>query len=223
MKKTEVIKGKEIQVVCPNCGNSSEYAKWKNSDSTLRVLTYTLKNNKHFEFDMHTISCPICNESITVDELHIAVKEYVCPHCSAVNTIEKWNEATEADFGEGITEIENAFIGEELEDFDYTCPKCKRNSYLSRLIEYNLLNGDDTHQELELTDEMIERNDEIDNAVYECICILAEKELDWNMGIIGNVTDAIKAELAKHGIKVRHPGVVTDKDGSQHYDDEYDE
>jgi hypothetical protein len=77
------------------------------------------------------------------------------------------------------------------------------------------------HEELELTDEMIERNDVIDNAVYACILELAEKdedELPWSMEIIGDVTDAIKASLLMHKIKVRHPGVVTEANGSQHYE-----
>lgn len=45
--------------------------------------------------------------------------------------------------------------------------------------------------ELELTGEMLKRNDTIDNAVQDCICTLAEKEIDWNMEIIEDVTDAI--------------------------------
>lgn len=75
---------------------------------------------------------------------------------------------------------------------------------------------------LELTGEMEERNDAIDNAVYACILELAEKdedELPWDMEIIGDVTDAIKDVLARKGIKVRHPGVVTEENGSQHYAD----
>lgn len=74
-------------------------------------------------------------------------------------------------------------------------------------------------EELELTREMINRNDEIDNAVYDCICALVEKEIDWDMMIIGEVTFAIKKILSKFNLKVRHPCVVTEKDGSQHYAD----
>ena len=75
---------------------------------------------------------------------------------------------------------------------------------------------------LGLTDEMIERNDAIDNAVYDCILILSEDssgDLPWDMEIIGDVTDAIKAALASHDIKVRHPGIVTEEDGRQYYED----
>jgi len=69
---------------------------------------------------------------------------------------------------------------------------------------------------------MIERNDIIDNAVYACILALAEKdedELPWDMEIIGAATDAIKDVLSRHNIRVRHPGVVTEKDNSQHYEE----
>lgn len=80
------------------------------------------------------------------------------------------------------------------------------------------------YEDLELTDEMIERNDEIDNAVYQCILALTEKtedELDWNMQIIGEVTDAIKDVLwHDFKLKVRHPAVVTD--GDEQYYSEYD-
>jgi len=81
------------------------------------------------------------------------------------------------------------------------------------------------NNELELTDEQLERNDEIDNAVYNCILVLAEQsdtELPWDMGMVAEVTDAIKEALWLYGnIKVRHPGIVTDEDGNQSYQ-EYD-
>lgn len=75
---------------------------------------------------------------------------------------------------------------------------------------------------LELTDEMLERNDAISNAVFECILTLAEKddeELPWNMEIIAEATEAIKEILERHGFHVRHPGVVTEPDGKQHYEE----
>lgn len=71
---------------------------------------------------------------------------------------------------------------------------------------------------LELNDEQLERNDDIDNAVFACITILAEKDLDWNMEMIGTVTESIKTDLLKYfNIKVRHPGIITNEDGSQYY------
>jgi len=78
------------------------------------------------------------------------------------------------------------------------------------------------HESLELTNEMVERNDVIDNAVYDCILALAEKdetELPWDMEIIGDVTSAIKSALAKFNIHVSHPAVVTEEDDNQHYAD----
>ena len=80
-------------------------------------------------------------------------------------------------------------------------------------------------QELELTDEMIARNDEIDNAVYQVILTLIEKdenEFPWNMEIIGAVTDAIERVLGDgYNLPVRHPAVVTNHDGTQEYSNYY--
>jgi len=87
------------------------------------------------------------------------------------------------------------------------------------------LKGDSEMEELELTNEQVSRNDDIDNAVYQCILVLAEQsdtDLPWDMGMIGEVTDAIKETLWRYAnIKVRHPGIVTDDDGNQSYE-EYD-
>lgn len=207
------------KVECPNCGVSSKYAEWQNYDSVLRVLTYALKNNKHFEFDMHLIGCPNCRENISIQELVDNITEYECPHCAAINTHEKWDDATAADFGDPIVTIKNALDAEKLVDYDYTCPECSRNTYLSRLIEQVLLCVSEKGKELELTDEMLQRLDEMYNAVYECICTFAEKEIPWDMEIIGNATEAIISELKNHSIKVRYPGVVTNEDGQQHYEE----
>ena len=74
---------------------------------------------------------------------------------------------------------------------------------------------------LELTNEMVERNDVIDNAVYALILTLTEEsedELPWDMEIIEAVTDAVKDVLCdSFGKKIRHPAVVTNDDGSQYY------
>ena len=78
-------------------------------------------------------------------------------------------------------------------------------------------------KQLELTDEMVGRNDEIDNGVYELILTLTEKsndELPWDMEMIGSATDAIKSLLWEdYKLKVRHPAVVTNEDGTQYYSD----
>jgi hypothetical protein len=72
-------------------------------------------------------------------------------------------------------------------------------------------------EELELTQAQIERNNIIDNAVQDCICILAEEEIEWDMDIIGDVTEAIKEVLAQHGLRVRQPAIATDELGNQRY------
>jgi len=74
---------------------------------------------------------------------------------------------------------------------------------------------------LELTDEMVERNDEIDNVVYDLILTLTEKtgdELPWDMEMIGTVTDTVTNLLwEQFKLAVRHPAVVTNENGSQYY------
>lgn len=206
------------KVVCPKCGKTNNYNEWENDDSVLRVLKYALRNNKHFEFDMHLIGCPNCSETISMREILDNIMEYKCPRCAAINTIKKWDAATAADFGDPIVTIKNALDAEKLVDYDYTCPECGHNTYLSQLIE-TLLCGSEKGQYLELTDEMLQRLDEMYNAVYECICTFAEKEIPWDMEIIGNATEAIISELKNHSIKVRYPGVVTNEDGQQHYEE----
>ena len=82
--------------------------------------------------------------------------------------------------------------------------------------------------ELELTNEQIARNDDIDNAVYQCVLTLAEhndNSLPWDIRMISEVTDAIKEVLWNgFSIKVRHPAIVTKDDGTQYYSEyDYDE
>jgi hypothetical protein len=61
--------------------------------------------------------------------------------------------------------------------------------------------------DVELSDEQVQRNDNVDSSVFECITTLAEKDIEWDMEVIGETTDAIKEVLSDHGIRVRHPGV----------------
>ena len=78
--------------------------------------------------------------------------------------------------------------------------------------------------ELELSDEQVARNDEIYNAAFEFCKVLAEdKNLEWNMEILGQLADYAAELLTTHGSKVRFPSVVTEPDGSQHIEEFYDE
>lgn len=70
---------------------------------------------------------------------------------------------------------------------------------------------------LELNDEQLDRNDDIDNAVHGCLCTLAEKNLEWNMEIIAKATEQLKDVLLQYGIKVRHPAIATNEDGTEEY------
>lgn len=72
-----------------------------------------------------------------------------------------------------------------------------------------------------LSDPMVERINEIYQAVYQCACILAEKEIEWDMSIIGIVADYMSSVLHRHGYRIRYPSVVTEKDGSQYIEGYY--
>jgi len=90
-------------------------------------------------------------------------------------------------------------------------------------LEVEIIGSEKTgYKDLELTPEMEKRNDEVENAVYECLCILTEKNLEWNVEIIYDALNAIKKVLAGHGLRVRHPAIETDENGNQRYV-EYDD
>lgn len=76
-------------------------------------------------------------------------------------------------------------------------------------------------EELELSDEQAVRNDEIYEGVMELCRLLSENpELEWNMSFLGEIADCAASILARHGIRVHFPSVVTNPDGSQ-YIEEY--
>jgi hypothetical protein len=54
----------------------------------------------------------------------------------------------------------------------------------------------------ELTDQQIARQDYVDNAIYDLIneLIPSDKELDWDIEIIGKVRDTVQALLVERGI-----------------------
>lgn len=54
---------------------------------------------------------------------------------------------------------------------------------------------------------LTERNDAIDNAVFEAICSLVHEScaLEWDMEVIGEIEDVIESSLIKKGIITCHP------------------
>ena len=90
-------------------------------------------------------------------------------------------------------------------------------------LEVEIIGSEKTgYKDLELTPEMEKRNDEIESAVYDCLCILTEKSLEWDVRMIYEVIEAIKRVLADYNLKVRHPAIETDENGQQRYV-EYDD
>lgn len=70
--------------------------------------------------------------------------------------------------------------------------------------------------EVELNDAQLERIDLMYNSVYDTCNVFAEKEIDWDMEVIGEITDFIINTLyTKQGINTRYPGVVTHENGTQ--------
>lgn len=72
---------------------------------------------------------------------------------------------------------------------------------------------------MELTDAQIERIDDIHNAVHDCLKVLLEDEsLEWDMHVIGEVTDAIEYAL-EHNLQLhmRYPAIQHNGDGTEEY------
>lgn len=55
---------------------------------------------------------------------------------------------------------------------------------------------------MELTKQQIERQDFVDNAIYELLNDVCptDKHLDWDIELIGNVRDAIQTQLVKRDL-----------------------
>lgn len=55
---------------------------------------------------------------------------------------------------------------------------------------------------MNLTKQQIERQDFVDNAIYDMIneLIPSNKEMEWNIEAIGEVRDAIQNQLVERGI-----------------------
>lgn len=83
------------------------------------------------------------------------------------------------------------------------CPKCEGSF--------------DTDEEVEMTQDQSDRNDEVYEAVYEMCKVLAENpDLEWDMSYIGDIADYAANTLVSHGNRVRFPAVVTEENGSQY-------
>ena len=54
---------------------------------------------------------------------------------------------------------------------------------------------------MELTVRMIERQDFVDNAIFELVneLIPSEKKMEWDIRIIGEIRDAIQSQLVEKG------------------------
>lgn len=76
------------------------------------------------------------------------------------------------------------------------------------------------NEELEFTNEQLERIDEIDNTVYNALLILLEKDEEsfpWDISIISEVVEAISDISEKRGYHLRRPCILRSKDGNDTY------
>lgn len=83
--------------------------------------------------------------------------------------------------------------------------------------------GFDTNEEVELSDEQLERNDEVYKAVFQmCKTLTNVPDLEWDMEFIGDIAEYAAETLAQCGHKVWFPSVITEKDGSRHIENYYE-
>ena len=78
---------------------------------------------------------------------------------------------------------------------------------------------------MSLSADHLDRLDEIDNVVYQCLLVLlgkTEDEFPWDMHYIGEVTDGIVEFLIEQGHRIYRPAIVIEEDGTQ-YIEEYEE
>ena len=92
-----------------------------------------------------------------------------------------------------------------------------------KIVDPNIMPESEEHtEELHLSDDHIDRLDDIDNAVYQCILVLlnkTEEEFPWDMHYIGEVTDGIVDFLVEQGHRIYRPAIVTEPDGTQHIEE----
>lgn len=81
----------------------------------------------------------------------------------------------------------------------------------------------DTNEEVELSDEQLERNDEVYKAVFQmCKTLTNDPDLEWDMNFIGDIAEYAATTLVQHGHRVWFPSVVSEEDGSQYIEDYYE-
>lgn len=125
--------------------------------------------------------------------------------------------------------IHDEKVFKELEDLCdglwtvYTSPEILAKnvySYIMRREEKDT--AAEPVEELKLTDEQVKRNNDIDNAVYDALLTLLEKSqnnLPWNTELISDITRAIADICETFGYHIRRPYVITEPDGTQHYEE----
>lgn len=82
---------------------------------------------------------------------------------------------------------------------------------------------DDEDDRAELSPRQIERLDEIDNAMYQFLLVLLERDEDefgWDMYHIGEAVDAVQQVMLDHGFDVQRPYIEDDGKNRVVHEDE---
>jgi len=74
--------------------------------------------------------------------------------------------------------------------------------------------------EAELNTRQLDRQDEVDNAVFSLCKLMTEDDsLEWNMEFIGQIVDYAADVLTRGGHKVYYPTIVENEDGESCVED----
>lgn len=78
--------------------------------------------------------------------------------------------------------------------------------------------------EPEFSNDQLERIDEVENASFDFIKVLTEqRDMDWDMSLIGEIADMAADFLVSRGYKVLYPAIIDDEEGTGHTVDYYGE
>lgn len=73
---------------------------------------------------------------------------------------------------------------------------------------------------IDFTNEQLERIDEVQNAAFDFCKVLTEKEdLEWDMSFIGEICDSVCYILNSHGLQTRYPERIENEDGTVYIND----
>ena len=64
---------------------------------------------------------------------------------------------------------------------------------------------------------MVERIDEVESVVFECMKVLVQEDVEWDAEVVSTITETMKMALELIGFSVEYPSIVTDERGRRYY------